>query len=139
MTTYDLTARRRYSREEKASIVAESLSEGAVSAVARRHRVAPAQLFRWKKEFAPGASRAATGAAANARAASAEPRQAAKFVPAVIAPASDARPKRPRPRAASSDDCWSAVEIAFPNGCVLRVPKDIEEAALARLVRSLKA
>jgi transposase-like protein len=77
MTAYDLTARRRYSREEKAAIVAESLREGAVSAVARRHRVAPAQLFRWKKEFAPAARAAAPAAA--------EP--AAKFVPAVIAPA----------------------------------------------------
>lgn len=134
MTTYDLTARRRYTREEKAAIVAESVREGAVSAVARRHRVAPAQLFRWKKEFAPASDRAAS-VAADLKAGPTEPSEGAKFVPAVIAPASDARRKR-RPRA-SSGDARSAVEIAFPSGCVLKTPADIGEAALARLIKLL--
>jgi transposase-like protein len=130
MTSYDLTARRRYSREEKAAIVAEAVRENSVSAVARRHRIAAALLFRWKKEFAP---------AENDALAAAEPAQAAKFVPAVIAPRSGASTKRERPRGASPEDPQRAVEIAFPDGCVLRVPKDIEEAALARLIRRLRA
>lgn len=132
MTTYDLTARRRYSREEKAAIVAESVREGAVSAVARRHRVAPAQLFRWKKAFAPAA-------ASEAMTAPVEPAASAKFVPAVLAPAARARKASSPRRAQRSEEAGGAVEIAFPNGCVLRVPGAIEEAALARLIRALKA
>jgi transposase len=132
MSAYDLTARRRYSREEKAAIVAESLREGAVSAVARRHRVAPAQLFRWKKEFA--------AAEAKEAAAPVEAAGSAKFVLAVVAPASRARRRRPDlPCAGSREEARCAVEIAFPNGCVLRVPGDLGEAALSRLVRALTA
>lgn len=127
---YELTTRRRYTREEKEAMVAEASREGSVSAVARRHRIAPAQLFRWKKEFAPEAANEAAGPA--------EPSAAATFVPAVLAPGPDARRKRGRPRA-SPEGSESVVEIAFPNGRILRVPRDIEETALARLVRALKA
>ena len=127
--TIELTTRRRYTREEKASIVAESLRENSVSAVARRYRVAPAQLFRWKKEYGPEAAKEAT----------APGDLATTFVPAVLAP--DARGgKVPRPRCARrSEETNGAAEIAFPNGCVLRVPDDIKEAALVRLVRALRA
>ena len=134
MTAYDLTARRRYSREEKASIVAESLREGAVSAVARRHRVAPAQLFRWKKEFAPAAETVERVSQPSA------PAAAPRFVPVAIAPAaSRARQTRKPKPITTAEGAAGAVEIAFPNGCVLRVRGDIEEAALSRLIRSLKA
>jgi transposase-like protein len=41
--------RRKWSAEEKAEIVAESLAEGAVvSEVARRHGLSPQQLFGWR-------------------------------------------------------------------------------------------
>jgi len=44
--------RRRWSREEKARIVTESLDPAvSVSAVARRHGVNPNQLFRWRRQF----------------------------------------------------------------------------------------
>ena len=43
-------ARRRWSREEKLAIVAQIVG-GTVSAVARRHHIAPNLLFRWKREF----------------------------------------------------------------------------------------
>jgi transposase len=42
--------RRRWSDEVRAGIVAETLEEGArVSEVARRHGVAPSQVFAWRK------------------------------------------------------------------------------------------
>jgi transposase len=42
--------RRRWTEERKAAIVAETLEEGAVvSAVARKHGVAPSQVFGWRK------------------------------------------------------------------------------------------
>lgn len=43
--------RRRWNREEKARIVAESLAPGAVgSVVARRHGIHPNQLYGWRRE-----------------------------------------------------------------------------------------
>lgn len=124
---YDLTARRRYSREEKAAMVSEAVRENSVSAVARRHRVAPAQLFRWKREFAPPAP--VETAPMKKKAGSRAP---ASFVPvALIASPSISAPAR--------EESVEPVEIAFPNGCVLKAPADISEAALARLIRSLKA
>lgn len=45
--------RRRWSDQEKASIVAESLEPGAVARrVALRHGVHPNQLYAWRREFA---------------------------------------------------------------------------------------
>ena len=42
--------RREWSDETRAAIIAESYS-GAESAVARRHALAPSQLFTWRREF----------------------------------------------------------------------------------------
>jgi transposase-like protein len=43
--------RRRWSSEDKARIVAESLASGvSVSEVARRHGLSPQQLFAWRRE-----------------------------------------------------------------------------------------
>jgi transposase len=42
--------RRRWTAEQKASVVAESFAPGAVvSAVARRHEISPQHLFQWRK------------------------------------------------------------------------------------------
>ena len=42
--------RRRWPEDVRAAIVAEALEEGAVvSAIARRHSVAPSQVFAWRK------------------------------------------------------------------------------------------
>jgi len=43
-------ARRRWSRAEKAAMVSQIVGS-TVSAVARRHHIAPSLLFRWKREF----------------------------------------------------------------------------------------
>lgn len=47
--------RRAWSAEQKARIVAESLSgSGSVCAVARRHGLTPQQLFRWRRQARNG-------------------------------------------------------------------------------------
>ena len=48
--------RRRWSAEEKAAIVQETYAPGmSVSLVARRHGIAPNQLFTWRRLYANGA------------------------------------------------------------------------------------
>jgi transposase-like protein len=140
MTSYDLTGRRRYSREEKAAIVAEAIKENSVSAVARRHRMAAALLFRWKKELAPAA---AAPAASNAPAVTPARFVPARFVPATIGPADAtkkaASPRRPASANAARYSSSAAIEIAFPNGCVVTAPAGIGETTLARLIKLLTA
>jgi transposase-like protein len=59
--------RRRWSWEEKAQIVAESLAPDAVaSAIARRHGLHPNQLYAWRKALRAAADEAAETAAARA-------------------------------------------------------------------------
>lgn len=132
MTSYDLTARRRFSREEKAAIVAEAVRENSVSAVARRHRMAAALLFRWKKEFAPAAP-----PPPEMEAPAATP---TRFVPATLGPL-DAGGKAPRrrPEARAANFTGAAIEIAFPSGCILRAPAGIGETTLTRLIKLLNA
>jgi transposase len=49
--------RRRWSAEEKAEIVQETYAPGmSVSLVARRHGIAPNQLFRWFEHYNPASS-----------------------------------------------------------------------------------
>ena len=48
--------RRRWSAEEKAAIVQETYAPGmSISLVARRHGIAPNQLFTWRRLYASGA------------------------------------------------------------------------------------
>ena len=46
-------ARRRWSRTEKLAIVGQ-IGANSVSAVARKHNIAPSLLFRWKRELGGG-------------------------------------------------------------------------------------
>lgn len=46
--------RRSWSAEQKAQIVAESLSGESVSAVARRHGLTPQQVFAWRRQARGG-------------------------------------------------------------------------------------
>jgi transposase len=47
--------RRRWSAEDKAAIVQETYAGMSVSLVARRHGIAPNQLFTWRRLYASGA------------------------------------------------------------------------------------
>jgi transposase len=111
--------RRSWSANEKAAIVAESYEPGeSVCGVARRHGLTPQQLFTWR--------RLARGAAA-------------LFVPAVIeAPAPEPLPSRaPRPRRAPVEAAVGIeLEVA---GVIIRVGAGASEAALAAVIRAVKA
>jgi transposase len=108
--------RRKWSDEEKARIVAETLKPGAVVAdVARRRQVCPQQVFTWRREMRVGAA---------AR---------LDFVP--IVPATSMHvPEPPAAPACSSPSI--EVELA---GAVLRVVPGTDADLLTTVLRAIRA
>ena len=103
--------RRRWTDEEKAWIVAESLDPAStVSAVARRYGLHPSQLFVWRQRLAVAVGRGAPG-----------------FVPVVVA--EDA--------AATSPEPAGRIEIAL-GPAVVRVGADVDAAALRRVLEAVR-
>src|SRR3712207_3156769 len=104
--------RRAWDEATKARVVAESYAPGAVvSAVARRWRIAPQQLFTWRRE-ARAASPEGTGTAA------------LPFVPIVSDP--------PAAEVASSG---AVLEVAFA-GAVVRVSPGVDPGLLSAVLRA---
>jgi transposase len=102
--------RRRWSWEEKARIVAESLAPGAVaSAIARRHGLHPNQLYGWRKEL--------RGAAAGER--------LPDFVPVAVTD-----------DASAAGSVGIEIEVA---GSRVRVSPAVDRALLADVLRTLMA
>ena len=113
--------RRRWSDEEKAEILAETLQSGAsVSWVARRHGISPSQLFGWRK-----AAQRATGLASSLTG----------LVPVIVAPDHAA----PEPGADAKDriDTEARIEIVFPNGRRLVAPSTLDRLVLDRLIAAV--
>ena len=102
--------RRRWTDEEKAWIVAESLDPAStVSAVARRYGLHPSQLFVWRQQLAASAARDAPG-----------------FVPVLVTD-EGTTPAEPGGR----------IEIAL-GPAVVRVGADVDAAALRRVLEVLR-
>jgi len=111
--------RRRWGRDEKLRIVAESAQPGrTASQVARAHGIAPGQLFTWRRQLLSevvGSGGAGDG-----------------FVPVAIA-------NEPAPAAASVSTwaCERAIEIRLPNGVVIGVSNAVEVEPLRRVLTAL--
>lgn len=119
---YDVVAetRRRWSLAEKQEIVAQaSVPCANISAVARRHGLKPALLYRWKKELGDGGSKAPA------------------LLPVTLTPASS-RKEDGGARHGLHDGAASMVEIELGNGRIIRVPQEIDADALLRLVSALE-
>jgi transposase len=102
--------RRRWTDEEKAWIVAESLDPAStVSAVARRYGLHPSQLFVWRQQLATPVARDAPG-----------------FVPVVVAEDGTA-----------SAEPEGRIEIAL-GPAVVRVGTDVDAAALRRVLEVVR-
>jgi transposase len=102
--------RRKWSDDEKARIVAETLEPGAVVAeVARRRQVCPQQIFTWRREMR-GASSAPSG-----------------FVP-ILAEAPAVVPTPPPPM---------AIEVKLA-GAVLRIPPGTDPDLLTAVLRAIR-
>jgi transposase len=103
--------RRRWTDEEKAWIVAESLDPAtSVSAVARRYGLHASQLFVWRQRLAAPAAR-----------------EAPAFVPVVIA----------ENGAAAPGEMAGRMEIAL-GPAVVRVGADVDAAALRRVLEVVR-
>lgn len=107
--------RRRWSLEEKARIVAESLDPATTaSAVARRHGLHASQLFVWRQQL-------------QRRASSAETSGTAEFVPVLLAEDSLALA-----------EAAGRMEIAL-GPAVVRVGVDVNAAALRRVLEVVRS
>ena len=110
--------RRRWSPDDKARIVEETLAPGArVSEVARRHDIRPQQLFGWRRGM---------------RIVDPEPRMS--FVPALIEAPAKAERGRPWPARAGRGD----IELEI-DGVVVRVRRGAEARTVAAVIKALKA
>jgi transposase len=112
--------RRRWSRDEKLRIVAESAEPGRTSSqVARVHGIAPGQLFIWRRQLL--AEAIANGGGLDG------------FVPVEIA-------REPAAAAALPGSAWTgdrAIEIRLPNGIVIGVSDAIAVEPLRRVLAAL--
>lgn len=116
--------RRRWSAEEKARIVAETLAPGArVAEVARRWQLCPQQVFGWRREARHGGSVACAGPAGPAK---------VDFVPIIA----EAAPTEPSLRAAAAIAPVIEVRLA---GAVVRVSGIDDGAQLTAVLRAVRA
>lgn len=120
---YVATTRRRWSKSQKRSILAEvDAPGGSVSEVARRHGLPTSLLFRWRRDL---------GAKPVPRSASSpSPAFVSLTLPASlpVAPAAPPCPAR-----------LDAIEIVLTSGRTVRVGSGVDVAALKRLLDALEA
>lgn len=107
--------RRRWSHVETLAILKEASGTCVnVSAVARRHGIKPALLYRWRKEF------------------NAETSSSMSLVPVVLdEPADD----KALPAAPSGTD--HRIEIALANGRTIKVPTALDATTLKRVISTI--
>jgi transposase len=126
--------RRRFSIEDKARILEETLAPGAVvSQVARRHGLTPQQVFTWRRQ------------ARQMRLASDE-RGTPKFVPAVVESSRAEAVSLPAPAAKSPkrrharepDGLCGVIEVSIA-GVTVRVGRGADAKMLAAVIAALKA
>ena len=119
--------RRRFTDDDKARIVEETLAPGAVvSDVARRRGLSPQQLFTWRRE---------------ARRRSRTTEAAPVFVPAVIQEAvgdGEAKTNRKAARRRRGRQTSGIIEVEI-DGVTVRVGSGADAKTLAAVIRALKA
>jgi transposase len=126
--------RREWSDDARAAIIAESYSGAeSVSAVARRHALAPSQLFTWRRELRRAAQAAGIGAVAS------EPEPF--FVPAVIdtqsTPVTPGRTPVARKRRIRRAREAAAVELEI-DGVAVKIARGADAGVIAAVIDALK-
>ena len=125
--------RRKWSVAEKAALIAEVEAEGGeVKPVAQRHRISESLLYNWRAAWKAAAAAAGSSAAI-------------EFVPlgvvGVADPAASALLPAPEPLSPQqrAEARAGAIEIALPDGSRISVDAFVNETALSRVLRALKA
>ena len=149
-------ARRRWSMTEKRTIVAESLAAGAVGTeICRRHEISSGQLSTWRQQCRSSAwDSAGVVVPVFARAMVKPPNPSPEAVPPSLhfqrsegspepcatPPASDAPATPPAPHRRSRGRAIpdAQIEIALPDGAVVRVGAAVDQAALSRVLAALR-
>jgi transposase len=120
--------RRKWSNEDKARIVAETVASGeSVCAVARRHGLSPQQLFGWRRQLREAAGRHSEA-------------EELQFVPAVVdvgASAPALRRGRKAPQCKSEPDV-GMIEVEV-DGVTIRARRGADANTIATIVQALKA
>lgn len=117
--------RRRWSRDDRARIVEETLAPGAkVSEIARRHGISASLLFTWRRQ-----------ARASQEPAPIAPRFAAVRITGAQSEAPISPSEQPRPMAASRT---GLIEISLGGGRRVRVDANVDASALARVLDVLE-
>ncbi|MYK60074.1 MAG: transposase [Rhodospirillaceae bacterium] len=114
--------RRRWSEARKRLIVAESYQPGGSgSVVARRHDVNANLVFNWRRQYRELA------------------RMAGGFVPVVVSSTEGAEPATPSPAPRDIEPSSSGrIEIALADGSRVTVDRDVDAAALSRVLEVLE-
>jgi len=127
--------RRRFSVEQKLAVLAEAMAPGAnMSEVARRHGLVPTQVYKWRRlaELGvigmPGASELPSFVAV-------EIAQDVRSLPAVV-PESKPAAVRDAPRRRQRKKA-GLIEIELAGGRRVRVDRDVDAAALERVLDAL--
>jgi transposase len=107
--------RRRWSEEEKASIVAEAERCPNISALARRHGLKPSLLFRWRREQRDAET-------ATAKPPAFVPVTLPALLPPAVSPAKS-----------------GTIDILIAGRRTVRVGGDVDTEALVRIIRALEA
>jgi transposase len=114
--------RRKWSDDDKARIVAETLEPGAVvTEVARRRQISPQQLFDWRRQAGIGGAKATVPAVAD-------------FVP-ILPEAPEVAPQPVVPTTPSRATPSIEVKLA---GAVLRVTPEADMDLLAAVLRAIR-
>ena len=114
--------RRRWSEARKRQIVTESYQPGiSVSVVARRHDVNANLVFSWRRQYRELA------------------RMAGGFVPVVVSSTEEAEPAKLLPAPPDIEPSSSGrIEIALAGGSRVTVDRDVDAAALSRVLEVLE-
>ena len=113
-------ARRRWSRSVKRAIVEASLAPGVVvSALCRQHEISSGQLSTWRRQYRDG-----------------DLAEAVPLVPGFARALVSGM--APAPVSAAVPTAVETIEIALPDGVVLRVGAGVDQAALSRVLAALR-
>ena len=130
-------ARRRWSMAEKQAIVSESLEPGVVRAeICRRHDISSGQLSTWRQQCCVGVRDNAGAVVPTFARAMVMPmvRGSERMADAEERTTAPTRERRSRDRARSG----AQIEIALPNGAIIRVGTAVDQIALARVLAALR-